>query len=136
MILGGIHIILLINSIISLLFSILYFFGIQYFDVFIVIPILMYKYFHLILNFYCTSISQIQNAVNDVIFSHSFLITIYIVVLHFIYSLIQQYFENELILFIIQTVISSIIIVLYIYYLIFSDSQFKYMFCENCVNNN
>jgi len=133
-ILGGIHIILLVNSIISLLFSILYFWGIQYFDVFIFIPILMYKYFYLILNFYCTSISQIQNAVNDVIFSHSFLITIYIVVCNFIFSLIQQYFENFLILFIIQTVTSSIIIVLYIYYLIFSDSKFKYMFCENCVN--
>ena len=91
LILGGILIILLVNSIISLLFSILYFWGIRNFDVFIVISILMYKYFYLILNFYCTSISHISNAVNDLIFSQSFLITIYIVVWYFIFSLIQQY---------------------------------------------
>ena len=96
-------------------------------------PILMYKCFYLILNYYCISISEIPNA-NDAIFSGSILVTIYISVWNFIYSLIQSIIENEMILFIIQSVISVIISIFYIIFL-FSDSKFKYIICESFVNN-
>ena len=42
--------------------------------------------------------------------------------------------ENDVILFIIQSVISVIISIFYIIFL-FSDSKFKYIICESFVNN-
>ena len=132
-ILKGIHILLLINSIISVIFSIIYFCGIKNFDDYIVPPILMYKCFYLILNYYCICLSG-QHSGNEFIFSGSVLISIYMIIWNFIYSLIQKF--DDLYLFIFQTTISFITILVYIYYLVFSNSKFKYSICENCTNCN
>jgi len=129
-ILNGIHIILLINSIISLTFSILYFSGINDFDAYILIPILMYKSFYLILNYYCILVSEKQKG-NELILSGAMLVSIYIIVWNAIYTFIQNNIENDKILFIFQMVISLIIIFVFIYYLIFSNSNFKHHICNN-----
>ena len=134
-ILKGIHIILLINSIISLIFSIIYFSGIEDFDDYIILPILLYKCFYLILNYYCICLSEQQSG-NEFIFSGSILVAIYLIIWNFIYSLIQEIIEDDKNLFIFQTVISIIVIIVYIYYLVFSNSNLKYSICENCTNCN
>ena len=132
-ILKGIHILLLINSIISVIFSIIYFYGIKDFDDYIILPILMYKCFYLIFNYYCICLSGLHSG-NEFIFSGSVLISIYMIIWNFIYSLIQKF--DDLYLFIFQTVFSFITILVYIYYLVFSNSKFKYSICENCINCN
>ena len=132
-ILKGIHIILFINSIISLIFSSIYFTGIKNFDDYIAIPILIYKCFDLILNYYCTCLCQLSID-DDAIFSGSILVAIYISIWNLIYYLIQIMVENDVILFIIQSVISIIIIIFYIFFM-FTDSKIKYIICESFVNN-
>ena len=69
-ILNGIHIMLFINSIVSLIFSILYLKGITDFDDYIIIPILITQFFYFSLNFYCLCISEQQND-NEFILSGS-----------------------------------------------------------------
>ena len=129
-ILNGIHIILLITSIISLSFSILYFSGIYDFDAYILIPILMHKSFYLILNYYSILVSEKQKG-NELILSGAMLVSIYVIVWNAIYTFIQNSIENEKILFLFQMVISIIIIFVFIYYLIFSNLKFKYHICNN-----
>ena len=135
-ILNGIHIMLFINSIVSLIFSILYLKGITDFDDYIIIPILITQFFYFSLNFYCLCISEQQND-NEFILSGSILVTIYINVWNFIYSFIEDYIKDEeYSLFLFQLVLSSIIIVIFLYYLICSKSRFKYIICNNCMNCN
>ena len=93
----------------------------------------MYKCFYLIFNYYCICLSGLHSG-NEFIFSGSVLISIYMIIWNFIYSLIQKF--DDLYLFIFQTVISFITILVYIYYLVFSNSKFKYSICENCTNCN
>ena len=133
LILNGIHGILLINSIISLVFSILYFLGIKDFDDYILIPILMYKFFYFTLNYYCICLTKEQND-HEFILSGKILITIYIIVWNQIYKFLKNFFNNELFLFIFQAVLSIIIILSFIYYSLFS--RFNYIICENLINCN
>jgi len=133
LILNGIHGILLINSIISLIFSILYFLGIKDFDDYILIPILMHKFFYFSLNYYCICLTKEQND-HEFILSGKILINIYIIVWNQIYKSFKNFINNEFFLFIFQSVLSIIIILFFIYYSIFS--RFNYIICENLINCN
>ena len=132
---NGIHILLLINSIISLLFSVLYIFGIEDFGDYIIIPILMYQYFDFSLNYYCICVTEQENN-HELILSGGILVSIYLKIWSVIYSLIQSYSENEneKYTYYFQGILSITIIVLFIIYLIFT--KFKYVICYNCVNMN
>ena len=130
---SGIHIILLINSILSLIFSILYYLEVTNLGNYILIPILMYQYFYFSLNYYCVCVNE-QRKDHELILSGGILVTIYIKVWNIIYSFAQDFIENEKNAYLFQAVLSTIIIVFFIFYLIFSD--FKYIICNNCVNLN
>ena len=135
LILNGVHIMLLVNNIISLIFSILYFIGITDFDDYIIIPIMITQFFYFLLNFSCLCMSEQQND-NEFILTGYILITIYIKVWNLIYSTIEDNITNEENIFIFQLVLSSLIILIFTYYLIFSKSRFKYIICNNCMNCN
>ena len=129
----GIHILVLINSIISLIYSVLYFIGIQDFGDYIIIPILMYKYFYFSFNYYCIAITDQENN-HELILSGGILLTIYIKIWDFSYALIQTYIINERYLYLFQGILSIVIILFFIFYLVYS--RFKYSICYNCVNIN
>ena len=128
---NGLHIMLLINSIISITFSILYLSGITYFDDYFLIPILIYQYFYFSINYYCICVSEQKND-RQIIFSGAILVTIYIKTWDFIYTLIKDSIELEKEMYIIQMSLSIIILSFFIYYLICSD--IKYTICESCIN--
>ena len=132
---NGIHILLLINSIISLFFSLLYILGIKDFGDYIIIPILMYQYFSFSLNYYCICVTDQENN-HELILSGGILVSIYLKIWSIIYSLIQSFSENETekYIYYFQGILSITIIVLFIIYLIFT--KFKYVICYNCVNMN
>ena len=128
---NGLHIILLLNSIISLAFSVLYFLGIKNFKDFTLIPILMYNYFYFSLNYYCVCVSEEENN-HEFIISGGILITIYIKIWNMIYSIIQGLYnnDNEKNFFFAQLLLSLIVIIFFIYYL--TCSKFKNQICLNC----
>ena len=128
---NGLHIILLLNSLISITFSVLYFLGIKNFRDFALIPILMYQYFYFSLNYYCICVSEQENN-RELILSGGILVTIYIKVWNAIYSIIQDLCnqDNEIIFFIFQASLSGIVVIFFIYYLI--CSKFRYQICYNC----
>ena len=130
-ILNGIHSFLLINSIISLAFSICYLFevNIVVIDYLIVVPIIIQKSFYFVFNFYRSCISEDQKGY-ELIMSASMLITIYIIFWDLVIYIITILIPNNTILYIIQISLSSIIILVFIYYFIFSK------LCLIIFNNN
>ena len=130
---NAIHILLLISSIISLIFSILYHFGINDFGNTIIIPILMYHYYSFSLNYYCICVTEQENT-HEFFFSGNVLISIYLYIWNIIYSLIQDYSKNEKYTFYFQGALSIVIIVFISMFLIFS--RLKYNICYNCININ
>ena len=129
------HIILIINSIISLIFSILYFSDITDFDDFILIPISFHQFFYFSLNYYCLCISEQQNN-DEYIFSGSILVAIYIKIWNTIYNILKNSIDNKRFIFIFQFSLSIFVIAVFIYYLLCSTKNFKYIICENCINCN
>ena len=130
---NGIHILLLINSLISLFFSILYFFGIKEYGDYIIIPILMYQYFGFSFNYYCICVTEQENT-QEFILSGEVLVSIYLYIWDIIYSLIQRFIENEEYIYFFQGVLSIVIIIFFSIYLV--CSKYKYDICYNCVNLN
>jgi len=128
-ILNGIHIFLLVNSIISLVFSIYYLVEGNTLDDYIIIPILIQKSFYFVFNFYRTCISEEQKGY-ELIMSASMLITIYIIIWDFAIYVFTTLIHYIKILYIIQMFLSSIIIIIFIYYFIFSK------LCLIIFNNN
>ena len=135
LILSGIHGILMINSLISLTFSILHYLGKDFGD-YILIPILIYKFFYFTLNYYCLGLSE-QNKNYEIILTGPILFSIYIKTWHIFYNFLADSFENY-ILYIFQTALSSTIIFFYIYYLFFASEKFglKEIICNNIINCN
>ena len=134
-ILNGIHIMLFVNSIISVIFSILYFCGIKDLNDFILIPVLITQMFYFSLNYFCLCISEQENN-NEFLISGSILITIYVKIWSFIYSTIKDNIESEEFIFAFQLALACIIIIVFLYYLFISKSKFKYIICNNCMNCN
>ena len=134
-ILNGVHIMLFMNSIISLVFSSLYLINKTDFGDYILLPIIITQYFYFSLNYYCICISDQQDD-NEFIFSGKILITVYIKVWNIIYEIIKDNIGDEDYIIIFQIVLSGIIFLTFIYYLICSNSKFKYIICENCMNCN
>ena len=130
---NGIHILLLINSLISLFFSIIYYWGIKDFGDYILIPILMYQYFGFSFNYYCICVTEQENT-QEFFLSGEVLVSIYLYIWDNIYSLIQRFIENEDYIFFFQGVLSIVIIIFFSIYLVFS--KYKYDICYNCVNIN
>ena len=130
---NGIHILLLINSMISLAFSISYFGITQDFGDYIIVPLLMYQYFYFSFNYYCIIVTDLENN-HDLFLSGDVLVSIYLKIWDIIYSLIINYVEYEQFLYFFQGVLSVVIIAFFIFYLIYS--KFKYVICYNCVNIN
>ena len=128
-ILNGIHIFLLINSIISLVFSIYYLVEGNSLDDYIIIPILIQKSFYFVFNFYRSCISEEQKGY-ELIMSASILITIYIIFWDFVIYVLTNIIPYNTILYIIQISLSIIIILVFIYYFIFSK------LCLIIFNNN
>ena len=129
---NGIHIMLLINSVISLAFSILYFSGISDFDDYFIIPIVIRQCFYFSINYYCICLSEEEDN-HELFLSGKILVTIYIIIWNFIYKFIKNSIKNERFLYIFQMSLSSFIILVFIYYLFFSNA-FKYIICANCLN--
>ena len=129
-ILNGIHGILTVNCLISLFLSILHFLGKDLGD-YILIPILIYKFYYFTLNYYCLGLSE-YNETYEFILTGAILFSIYIKIRHFFYDLLINSIENE-ILYIIQTAFSGGIILFYTYYLFFSR---KYLGLRDILCNN
>lgn len=131
---NGIHIMLLITSIISLIFSILYFTGIKDLDDFMVIPVVIRQCFYFSINYYCICLSESEGSLQFFL-NGKILVTLYITIWNFIYKFIKSSVKNEFILNIFQMSLSGFIILVFIYYLFFSK-VFRYIICANCLNCN
>ena len=130
---NGIHIILLINSWLSLIFSILSFLDITGFNDYILIPILLYQYFEFSLNYYCIIVTE-KHDDRELLLDGGVLVSIYLKIYSIVYSFIQDYEIEQKYIFIFQIGLSGIIIIYFTFYLIFS--KYKYVICYNCVNVN
>ena len=115
---------------IALFFSILHFLGKDLGD-YILIPILIYKFYYFTLNYYCLGLSE-YNKTYEFILTGAILFSIYIKTWHFVYDLLVNSIENET-LYIIQTTFSGGIILFYSYYLFFSR---KYLGLRDILCNN
>jgi hypothetical protein len=125
--LEGIHGILFINSLISLIFSFLCLFEfrkkiIKYF----LIPILLTKFYFFTFNFYCVSISNEQKGY-ELVMSGSTLISLYLMIWNLLLKyLILNNIKNDKILYIIQLVFSFFI---FLYFILFKCCGLKCDFC-------
>ena len=136
-ILDGIHGIVLFNSIFSIVFSSFYlsekfeyheFFFINNIN-YIFIPILLNKFFFLTLNYYCIYTSEEKKNKDFEIISASTLISIYMNVWDLIISFIKNIIpkENNIILFIIQIICSSLPALLLVLLILFAFCRSLYV---------
>ena len=129
LLLEGIHGILFVNSLISLIFSFLCLFEYKAkIIIYFLIPILLTKFYFFTFNFYCVNISNEQKGY-ELIMSGSTLISLYLVIWNLILKyLILNNIKNDMILYIIQLVVSFFI---FIYFILFQCCCIK---CDFCVD--
>ena len=124
--LSGIHFILFLNSIVSLIFSV---FKITKFNFITYGIILFNRFIFLALNFYIVSIYKKKKDIE--LISGSALINIYISLIDLIISKISKIFESENIIYYIQIAFSSMLIIVILYYVFIFIKEICYYFNEN-----
>jgi len=125
-ILSGIHFILFLNSIVSLIFSVS---KIKIFNFIIYGVILFNRYIFLALNFFIISIYKKKKDIE--LLSGSALINIYISIIDIIISKISQKIESENILYAVQIAFSLLLIIIIIVYIVILIKEICNYFKEN-----